>query len=343
MRSVVLILLFGAAVVVGALELGDACNISAPLATSRAALPPDTSSDTVVKPSDCPSGLEDCVCAAMRLGWNQMARSLLITSGAQTIKLLRVRRFAEAQAHAASSFLARLHPRYPLHLKVVPALLWAQTEDILAVRVRFARYTVGESLASLVEEANVTLTTDELYFAAESAFSEKPGFFETGLRWAHPLAALHPSTSACPPNDRHELCETWAAKGECDNNRDFMHKECIRACGLCDAEADKGVAPAAVWEVGEGEVVFEARKASKGPWAGLLTNTSLTAAKQVAYATELDATVGDYLRCREACPAELSPEPEAVCRAECRAHIKPISPGRVKQRPPRVAAGRATG
>lgn len=37
--------------------------------------------------------------------------------------------------------------------------------------------------------------------------------------------------------DAAEMCESWAAKGECDKNQGYMHKSCRRACGLCAPKA----------------------------------------------------------------------------------------------------------
>jgi hypothetical protein len=33
--------------------------------------------------------------------------------------------------------------------------------------------------------------------------------------------------------DRHEHCEFWADKGECESNQGYMHSQCTRACNLC--------------------------------------------------------------------------------------------------------------
>ncbi len=34
-------------------------------------------------------------------------------------------------------------------------------------------------------------------------------------------------------DDRERNCADWAARGECEKNRDFMATSCRRACNLC--------------------------------------------------------------------------------------------------------------
>ena len=124
----------------------------------------------------------------MLLGEHAAARTALQTRLGRGESGPRIRSYARARADSATGILARLHPRYPHHLKSVPALLWAQTDELLHVRVRFARYTTGEAMARRVEHVNVTLRSGSLYVAAESALGSTPAFFETTIAWLHPLA-----------------------------------------------------------------------------------------------------------------------------------------------------------
>ena len=98
----------------------------------------------------------------------------------------------------------------------MPALVWAQTDELLHVRVRFARYTTGEAMARRVEQVNVTLRSGSLYVSAESALGSTPAFFETTVAWLHPLARA----DGCADTnellgDGGELCASRVEAGEC--------------------------------------------------------------------------------------------------------------------------------
>ncbi|XRB08059.1 peptidyl-prolyl cis-trans isomerase [Pycnococcus provasolii] len=41
-----------------------------------------------------------------------------------------------------------------------------------------------------------------------------------------------------------DRCATWAASGECENNRQFMEVKCVRSCGMCKPVASTHVARA---------------------------------------------------------------------------------------------------
>ena len=84
---------------------------------------------------------------------------------AEIVRMLRkepapsLRKLAQATHAGTVAILARLHPKYPHHLKIVPALEWAQEREPLTVRVRFARYCRGEPLAQTAEQ--LTLLWDD--------------------------------------------------------------------------------------------------------------------------------------------------------------------------------------
>ena len=42
------------------------------------------------------------------------------------------------------------------------------------------------------------------------------------------------SGDAPPCVDLDESCPSWAKGGECDKNANYMHKNCAKACGVCD-------------------------------------------------------------------------------------------------------------
>lgn len=207
---------------------------------------------------------ELCICACLRLGWMGCARSML-SSGRRTPRL-RVRNFAQATKEGAAAVLARLHARYPQHVKMLPAIEWAQTAETLLVRVRFARYTRGEALFLRSERHELHCDDASLFLLAEG--DDKPAFIETTLRWRHPLRRH----DGCA--DSEDSCPTWAAEGACDlapvpDDAPPLSKRCALSCGLCPAingtsEID------ATWVLVPGAIVFEARKAKQGRWERLL-------------------------------------------------------------------------
>ena len=90
-------------------------------------------------------------------------------------------------ANEAKNFLVRLHPKYPAHIKAVPALLWAQTSETLHVRVRLSRYPGGEYTMRRASPLVVNCTADGLFFSAEG--DDVAAFFSTTVRWSAPLLA----------------------------------------------------------------------------------------------------------------------------------------------------------
>jgi len=46
-------------------------------------------------------------------------------------------------------------------------------------------------------------------------------------------------SEACVNTSPNSECEYWSTMGECDSNPDFMHKACMRACGLCTQQKKK--------------------------------------------------------------------------------------------------------
>jgi len=249
---------------------------------------------------------EACVCAAMMLGKLDVAKAAIVSRLSRGEQALRVRAYAVARRDAAVGILARVHPRYPRHLKSVPALLWAQTNEAFHLRIRFARYTSGEAMARRVEHANVSLTTTGLYFSAESSDMRAPAFFETTIEWLHPLARSDGCTDTA---ENASQCAEWAAQGECASNPTFMSARCALSCGACGAAGAGGAAGAAAdgavavasWALVDGELVLEARKAVAQPWARPLLNAN--PANRILFAEELGESVGQLLRCAERCAA----------------------------------------
>ena len=134
---------------------------------------------------------EMVACAAQRLGWNHAAAALVTARMQRKLASHNVRKLAQARRDAAAHFLARLHPRYPRHLKAVPALVWAQTEEVVQLRLRFARYTTGASLCQYVEHATVRVSNGTVHFTAEGA--DAPTYFDTTLQMCGPqhLSTAH--------------------------------------------------------------------------------------------------------------------------------------------------------
>ena len=225
--------------VAGVHAAGDSCDADAPIALARSTWA-----------EGCDS--EACVCAAMLLGMQAAAKAALQARLGRGESGLRIRSYANARADNATGILARLHPRYPRHLKSVPALVWAQTDELLHVRVRFARYTTGEAMARRVEHVNVSLRSGSLHVAAESALGSAPAFFETTIAWLHPLARA----DGCADADGEE-CAPRAEAGECTTDPASMRQRCELTCGLC-AAADSPVL--GTWSITEGEIVVEVRK-----------------------------------------------------------------------------------
>lgn len=112
---------------------------------------------------------EDCLCATFRLGWYEAARVGLRRRLLRKQPVLALRKLAQYTIAQSQVVLAQLHPRYPRHLKFLPAIEWAQTEEILSVKVRHARYTRGDPIFTEVGACDVRLSDLNLYYAAEGA------------------------------------------------------------------------------------------------------------------------------------------------------------------------------
>ena len=176
-------LVFAAAA--SAMTQTDACSPTAPLDDVRAALPAPNE-DALLSVPDFAKGCADaeaCACAALRLGWMRAARALLRSGKFGS----RLRELAQSRANEAKNFLVRLHPKYPAHIKAVPALLWAQTSETLHVRVRLSRYPGGEYTMRRASPLVVNCTADGLFFSAEG--DDVAAFFSTTVRWSAPLLA----------------------------------------------------------------------------------------------------------------------------------------------------------
>jgi hypothetical protein len=39
--------------------------------------------------------------------------------------------------------------------------------------------------------------------------------------------------------DGHQFCENWAGRGQCTRNKQFMHMECKKSCGLCGTKNEE--------------------------------------------------------------------------------------------------------
>ena len=112
------------------------------------------------------------MCAALRLGWLTAAKSALNSRVLAKRQSPRVRHFAQAQHASAVALLSRMHPRYPQHVKAIPALVWAQDDTTVQIRVRFARYTGGESIVDTLEQFDVSVGDRSLFLTGEGV--EKP-------------------------------------------------------------------------------------------------------------------------------------------------------------------------
>jgi len=245
---------------------------------------------------------EECLCAAFRLGWHSAARAGLRQRLLRKQPAPAMRKLAQSAFDAMQVVLARMHSQYPRHLKFVPALEFAQTDDIISVRVRHARYARGAPLFVAVEGVNLRFSDTELFYAAEGG--EHPGYVETTLNWRHPLKRR----DGCA--DRDELCAKWASEGRlADACKEMPSKEstpsfrerCPLSCGTCpDANGISGVESA--WAAVPGGLLFEARKAKPGRWERLLADRN--AINRVGEAPAAPP-VGALLECVEACDAEV--------------------------------------
>ncbi|KAL1528739.1 hypothetical protein AB1Y20_010071 [Prymnesium parvum] len=260
---------------------------------------------------------EACVCAALRLGWVGAAKAALLSRIAKKRQSLRVRHFAQAQHAGAVAILARLHPRYPQHVRAIPALVWSQDETTIQVRVRFARYTGGESLVDTLEQTSMSVDDRTLYIRGEGV--EKPAFFNETLRWHQQLLR----TDSC--TDGSEECD-GVTEAECDSNS-TASQLCPKACGSCkDAPSSARLA----WGFYPGGLFLEAKKATPGWWFKLLEVKHPQNRILFIEANQCTASLGSFLSCFEDCKSEKSCKPghgesecETACRSECVTIVKP--------------------
>ena len=268
----------------------DACSPHAPLAVSHAAV------GTLDTDGTCPSGVDEehCVCGAMRLGLTNATRTLLRARMLRREPAPAVRRLAQATHAGTVAILARLHPKYPHHLKIIPALEWAQNEQTLTVRVRFARYCRGEPLAQAAEQITLLWDDEALFLTAEGA--DAPAYFVASLKWAHRLKR-HDGCGVSEPE-----CAKWAAEGSCDDppsdaSAPPMAERCKRSCGGCPS-ANGTAAVDGTWAAVPGGVVFEATKAVAEAWERPLA-TRLPP-NRIDHA-DGGLEVGGLLRCASTC------------------------------------------
>ena len=240
---------------------------------------------------------EACICSAFRQGWYEAARldlrsRLLRKQPAPAMRLL-----AQEAHDAMQGILARLHPKYPRHLKWPPAIEWAQTDDSVAIKVRHARYTRGEPAFVKVEQSDLRISDDEVFYSAIS--DEKPGFVEMSLRLRRRLQRR----DGC--EDHEEGCEKWAAEGACDGSpppgAPTFQQRCPRSCGSCPA-ASGPPALSMAWMAIEGGVYIEARKVRAEPWDRLTDQPTPT--NRIALAA---VPMGELLACVDGCSAEACP------------------------------------
>ena len=205
---------------------------------------------------------EQCLCGALRLGFVNATAAALRARMLRKEPVPALRRLAQDLHAGAIGVLARLHPKYPYHLKVSPALDWAQSETTVLVRIRYSRYARGEPLVLSTESLKLEWDDESLYLAAEG--NEKAIYFETSLPWAARL--LRRDDCA----DSEGQCVKWAQEGACDlppdpSDAPSLRERCARSCGACPA-ANGSLAVHASYAAVPGGLVFEARKATAEPW-----------------------------------------------------------------------------
>ena len=215
-----------------AAAIGDqstACSPDAPLTVVAAAVSGHESEESLVSAGGCEvaDDEEACLCAALSLKWAAVLRSGLRKRLLSKQPAARVRAFAQATHDSAVAILARLHHKYPASVKFLPAVEWAQTADVISVRVRYGRYTRGEALFQRIDGTPaVRLSDDECYHAAEGL--EKPHFAETTLRWR----GLLKRRDGCA--DQEEGCARWASEGACTDpparGAPDWKQRCPRSC-----------------------------------------------------------------------------------------------------------------
>ena len=276
----------------------DACSYDAPLALLHAAV--GAANEAALLANGCPAGVDEehCVCGAMRLGFMNATRTLLRERIVRKEAAPAVRRLAQATHAGTVAILARLHPKYPHHLKILPAIEWAQTDETLTIRIRFGRYCRGEPLVLTAEALQLLWDDEALFLTAEGA--EAPSYFVANLRWAHRLKRHDGCT------DSEAECLKWADDGSCDDDSSGdvaappLKERCKRSCGLCPA-ANGTAAVDGTWAAVPGGVVFEAVKAVAEKWERPLS--ARLPPNRIDHAGDR-MEVGRLLGCARACRRE---------------------------------------
>lgn len=336
----------------------DACDVDAsPAAVLQAVNNATTEADFTT----CAAASEEaCICAALRLGWRSSTQRLLNDRMLRKVPAPAVRRYAQERRDSSIAILARIHQKYPKHLKMLPALEWAQSEDALFVRVRYARYTRGEPL--VINTEVLALEWDDAKCSIRAEGDEKPLYISSTLQWRHYLrrrddcadseeeCARWADEGACKQDELYHaatrddgctdvepMCAHWARGGECDKNVAYMsascplscmtcrnapslHERCRRSCSQCPRASGRTGVDAA-WLAVPGGVVFEARKQVSGHWERLLAEKHPPNRIDAANG---GVVVGAILECFEACAAA-KPEPCAAddaTSAACEEHCR---------------------
>ena len=273
----------------------SACTPDASLSLSREAVG-GALDDGALLAQGCPTAVDEevCLCGSLRLGYTNATSTFLRARMVRREPAPALRRLAQAQHAGSVAVLARLHPKYPRHLKIAPAMEWAQSDEMLLIRIRYARYARGEALVQSTEQLELLFNDASLYLAAEG--DERPAFFQSTLEWAGLLKRF----DGC--GDTEPSCAKWAADGSCDAPPDPpdappLSERCARSCGLCPA-ANGSTAVDGTWAAVPGGLVFEARKADKELWERPL-NTRFPPNRIDKVSDGI--TVGALMACAETC------------------------------------------
>ena len=279
----------------------DACSDGASPATVLASVLADQSLWRGYKTREadftgCPADVseESCICGALRLGWKETARSILTARMVRKEQSPALRRFAQRRQDGAVALLARMHQRYPNHLKIIPAIEWAQTDELVFIRIRYARYTRGEPLCLRADAFEFLFDDDGVKLTVEG--DEKPLYIDTSLKWRHPFRRR----DGCADDEADaQSCKLWLAEGLCNGSmREELLGRCRRSCGACPA-ANGSLAIDAVWAHVPGGLRMEARKLRKGQtWDRLLD--AAQPPNRIAPA-DGSVRVGELMGCVEAC------------------------------------------
>lgn len=123
---------------------------------------------------------EHCICTTLRLGWTETAKHLLAQRVQKKQGISAVRNLVQAMHAGTVGVLARLHASYPKHLKIHPAIEWAQDNNYVTLRVRYARYTRGESLFREVD-GGVAMSWSDDALRVKAEGDDVPGFINSTL------------------------------------------------------------------------------------------------------------------------------------------------------------------